>query len=1089
MHRITYSRVLSGFLVLIFVSSTVLSLGSASIAEKKMAGAPWNGVYDYIIPQERPIVLTQPDGTAFEAYLTGAEIGGKLEYNGYTIMQDSDGFWRYAVPSKAGLMTGEIVGRGEPPEEKGIGRTQSIWLADGNDVREKLFAYLYEHNRAVGQKKYVALLMDFTDCQFIHDKSYFENMLSGIGTYTSGSLREFYLENSFGAFEPVIDVYGVYHSNHTMAYYSYDSGRYVDDMLAEILPQVDPQVNFTAYDNDGDGWVDMVIVIHAGPDAAATGNTSGNIWSHASWAYLPTNDGVYIGPCNTGPDVNASIGVFTHEMGHSIGEEDFYDTTYRSMGTGDWDVMAGGCWYGNPPGSNPMHFNPYSKVHQGWLTPTYISTNQHVSLRPREVARDLVQVNISDTQWFYLEYISTMCMARFDRAALASGVIIWHYDAYGSQTNPERYLMDVEEFDNRDGTQELQLNLNRGEPTDLWADDTTGMSDATNPNTSANAPYTKTGIVFANFSKPGDIITFDVFVNTTADISVDKPVVDELVPLYNTTVNISARVYNNGPAVVSNVNVSFYVSAIPAGNTTIASIPAYSNATATVQAVIPVWGDVELHARVDANITESTYSNNLAQNKIMVYERRGQILIVDDDDGYLCEQAYCGILDNLGYSWNVVKAHASAVLMHAYDAVFWESGALGRMEGQLSRYDISQLVDYLDGGGKVWFSSPRLAGALGSTSSAQPGVNATFLRDYLGAVWERTLQSSGGSADGIDELTAGLTLTLQPFPGRPMYDVFNVGVTDHGIAAGIFRDAETGKLIGTKVNATAPYSFMTVFTGFNAVQISNGTQAVLLTERILNWFGVSTIYLDKKTYMETSAIANITVRDQKANQNPGQAESVTVVIKSTSESAGETVTLTETGANTGIFKGSIAFSEIDAPGVLKVGYGDIINATYLDGTTERWFNACINASDEHVPVIEHAPLTIAFNHTAVNITCFVYDDHGLQTVMLYYKKHSAQVYTAVSMDAYDGYYLAQIPADAVTLEGIDYYITAQDTSGNTASTAVYYIQVLETPPVPEINALPILILLCALSLLIGSFTRCLKFRKTYMRKKPRGSGV
>ncbi|MEM3567431.1 MAG: M6 family metalloprotease domain-containing protein [Thermoplasmata archaeon] len=1056
------------FLVFSVLGILVVDAVCVSGATHSAPIRPWDGVFDFVPPLNKPIILTQPDGTTFEAWLTGAEIGGKLEHEGYTVIKDEDGYWRYAEKTREGIIPGGIVDRDTAPLEKGIGRCQSIWLSEGKDVRSKLFSYLFEHSRGRQQARYVALLMDFTDCTFVHDISYFQQMLSSLNTFPSGSLRDFYLENSYGAFDPLIDVYGIFHSSHEMRYYSWDSGRYVDDMLEEILPQVDPVVNFADYDNDGDGYVDMVIVIHAGPDAAATGNTAEHIWSHASWAYLQTADNVYIGACNTGPDVDATIGVYVHEMGHSIGEMDFYDTTYRSMGTGDWDVMAGGCWYGNPAGSNPLHFNPYSKIHQGWLSPTYITQSQVVSLQPRELTKSLVQINISATQWFYVEYISKTCGAKFDRLALASGAIIWHLDAYGSQTDPSRYFLDVEEFDGRDGTQELQLNLNRGEPTDLWADDTTGMSDATNPNTSANAPYTRTGIVFANFSKPGNVISFEVYFSPAPDIAVEKPHLDELC-ISGTTANISTKVYNNGPSSVGNVNVSFYLWNLSEtnllGSVTIAAVQGYGNASATIQAPIPVPGDVEIWAKADLAQTETTRSNNASKSTWKIYERRGQILIVDDDDGFEFEKTYQGILDILGYSWNTVKGHASASLMENYEAILWESGSTGRMQGQLSLYDIGELKVYLNNGGKVWFSSPRLAGGLGSTSSAQPGVDPVFLRDYLGAVFDRTLQSSGGVASGTGELMGGLVIELLPVPGRQMYDVVNLGFSSYGDALQIFIDNNTGKYLGTCVNGTA-YPFKTVFTGFNLVQIKNSSQAVEVTTRILNWFGISSIKLDRKSYTQLESVAMVVVRDWKENRDSGAVETVSCILKSNSEPGGEVLSLVETGPDTGIFTAQIQLSATDAPGVLKIAYGDVINATYFDtgANKERWDTAHVEAQDCSSPVIEHTPVAIAFNHTEIRINAFISDNVGIASVTLYYRVHGSSSFLQLSMVAIDGAYTAVIPAGAVTMAGIDYYIDAVDVNGNSARTEEYYIQVIESPVVELPAPIIVIVFLSALVL-------------------------
>ena len=50
-------------------------------------------------------------------------------------------------------------------------------------------------------------------------------------------------------------------------------------MARDAAVAADPAVNFAPYDNDGNGFVDAFIVVHAGSGGEETGN-SGDIWSH-----------------------------------------------------------------------------------------------------------------------------------------------------------------------------------------------------------------------------------------------------------------------------------------------------------------------------------------------------------------------------------------------------------------------------------------------------------------------------------------------------------------------------------------------------------------------------------------------------------------------------------------------------------------------------------------------------------------------------------------------------------------------------------------------------------------------------------------
>src|SRR5262249_41857715 len=66
------------------------------------------------------------------------------------------------------------------------------------------------------------------------------------------------------------------------------------------------------------------------------------------------------------------------------------------------------------------------------------------------------------------------------------------------------------------------------------------------------------------------------------------------------------------------------------------------------------------------------------------------------------------------------------------------------------------------------------------------------------------------------------------------------------------------------------------------------------------------------------------------NTNDNVVETVSVTINSTTESAGETVVLTETGPQTADFRGTISLDTTNSPGVLQVTDGDTVTATYID---------------------------------------------------------------------------------------------------------------------------------------------------------------
>lgn len=572
---------------------------------------------DFVAPSVGTQLVRQPDGTMIRAVLTPASQGGLFETvrGGYSIARDARGYYRYVAGRDSGgslTLTSAVVGR--DPRPTGIrphaGREHVHVSAAEQEIRDSIQRQLqvasYQAQMKAAQAGKVrvyrvpALLFatwwdpdkgqSSPQFQAGHNPAYFKKLLSGFGGNPRGSVTQFYWESSFGQFLVKIDVYGPFvsqRSRQNRCYYG-DIGeaKPVTDgdplgtvveaggggaigMAVEAVPQADPTVNFAKYDNNGDGKVDFLIIIHSGGDMAVTGDPC-NTWSHAAQMTLgegqaaeqqlglppgtlarvgfATNDGVTVDRVLTIAEFESkadplTIGVASHEMAHSLGEPDYYDTTYNSTGTGDFDIMAGGSYLGNPSGSDPAMQNPATRVFQGWLKPTIVHHSlRHVRLAARTVfpsrhytvkqtdpnlllvptyevglgATDKVghtwtQFDVTGlakdpktgkyvVEGYYIENVERLATAPpehagetrgalFDRKQHSSGLMVWHFDywkrsnvLYGgndAQTDPDRYQMDVEEFDQNDNTQELQLNYSRGNPSDYLQGAATGITSGT----------------------------------------------------------------------------------------------------------------------------------------------------------------------------------------------------------------------------------------------------------------------------------------------------------------------------------------------------------------------------------------------------------------------------------------------------------------------------------------------------------------------------------------------------------------------------------------------------------------------------------
>ncbi len=126
------------------------------------------------------------------------------------------------------------------------------------------------------------ILIDFSDNDYqnfptTYEATHFDSILFSEGKMPKGSMTEFYLENSYGTFYVTGDVVGWYRMPQTYAYYVDGQNGWgtcpqcVDQMVIDAINAADPDVDFSQYDNNNDGWVDGIKLVHAGPGAESMG--------------------------------------------------------------------------------------------------------------------------------------------------------------------------------------------------------------------------------------------------------------------------------------------------------------------------------------------------------------------------------------------------------------------------------------------------------------------------------------------------------------------------------------------------------------------------------------------------------------------------------------------------------------------------------------------------------------------------------------------------------------------------------------------------------------------------------------------------
>jgi hypothetical protein len=317
---------------------------------------------------------------------------------------------------------------------------------------------------------------------------------------------------------------------------------------------------------------------------------------------------------------------------------------------------------------------------------------------------------------------------------------------------------------------------------------------------------------------------------------------------------VTIPIFNNGGKQATNVKVQLHRNnkrgpVIARGK--VKKIPGYSRRNITFTYRPASEGFTTVVTKVDPRkaIKEVNEANNRQEADTWAGPRKPKVLVVDDDGSVDSQTIYAGALASAGIPYAIEYNHVNEATMNKYEAVVWEGG-LERYQGQLNEADRKAITAYLDGGGKLLYTSPRGAAALGEApGSTNPGSTADmprFLRQYFGASYVDTLQVGGGKITGTGDILGKATFQTDVFPGRPLQDVFKVAEHPEGESAigeakpiASWEKGGEDALMGTRVTGDAAHKrFRSVFLGLNLQQLTKTDDVVFFIERVMKHFGV-----------------------------------------------------------------------------------------------------------------------------------------------------------------------------------------------------------------------------------------------------------
>lgn len=406
----------------------------------------------------KPIKVAQPDGSVITVQLHGDEFLMWTTYGNSLVEKGKDGFYYYAsFTPEGGISRSNIKvstsmplnifsGSVHPPLqaiERALKKRESVFktMLPKKSLPTKASVLNNIGRERLGNSRYLVILVEFNDVKFSTNKDYFSNLLNSVGyshNGATGSVRDYFYDNSNGKYTPSFDVIGPVKLTKPKGYYGenseYFSDLRVEEMMLEAVEMSDNvfNVDFSKYDNDNDGNVDNVAFILAGY-SENYGVGPEEIRSFAGYFYPTTYDGKIANRCLVTSELKygsekENIGVFCHEFCHILGLPDTYDTDYEFNGFGyglySYSIMCNGLY--NNDSKTPPYLNSIERYLLGWSSfPSEITSPGNYTLTPVRNNKSYYFPTVNEGEYFVYEYRDK---SGWDSYLDESGLLIYHVD-------------------------------------------------------------------------------------------------------------------------------------------------------------------------------------------------------------------------------------------------------------------------------------------------------------------------------------------------------------------------------------------------------------------------------------------------------------------------------------------------------------------------------------------------------------------------------------------------------------------------------------------------------------------------------------
>lgn len=431
------------------------------------------------------VSMKQPDGTSVSIRLVGDEY---LHYSttadGYTVVKNDRGYYVYAQKVDGQLTATTVVAhdaekRATSEQDFLRGIQKNIAPEMSTEMRQMRSSNRTARAQALKQQKKarynysqfkgLIIIAEYNNCSFRYSnyKEIMEGMINQenyTGTtetnipYNStnrrfidhaitctGSMHDYFRDNSMGEFCPTFDIVGPVQVNRSQTYVNGNTNAV--QLMIDACTAADSQVDFSDYDVDGDGTVDMIYFIFAGLPSYIQGNNSQYLWPHQFDmrankypSQYVKKDGVVLGryACSTelfgyesyNWSVLEGIGTMCHEFSHVLGLPDFYDADYENSGgesdhPGKWSLMADGADF--DLGRTPCCYSLFERYALGFATPQVISELGEFTLENLSESNSGYRMNSRVNREFFI--FENRQKTKWDAQLPGHGMLIFRVDS------------------------------------------------------------------------------------------------------------------------------------------------------------------------------------------------------------------------------------------------------------------------------------------------------------------------------------------------------------------------------------------------------------------------------------------------------------------------------------------------------------------------------------------------------------------------------------------------------------------------------------------------------------------------------------